>query len=405
MRVLWLDASAGMAGDMFLAAAVDAGIVSLAELQRIVSDWLPERVLLGSEVVDRGGMRAATFTVDVRAESHAHSHEHRDSGHRGLREVEALLARCPVPAGAVERARAMFAILARAEARVHGVPVETIHFHEVGATDSLVDFALAAHVLEKLGAPLVASPAAVGRGRIVMQHGTWPVPPPGTAEVLREGSVPVRGLPDDFPWRDAELLTPTGACILRMASRFGDLPGGIVEAVGVGAGTKVIPGWPNVVRLFVLETESAERARFDEDRVTVLETWIDDMPPNLLAEAMRDLEAAGAIDWTVSSVTMRKGRVGHRVEVLAPPAKARDVAAALLGRTTTIGLRTRETVRWKLWREEIQTSDGLAAKLVHDAGGSIARVAPETESLAERARAGGPAPMFGWRIEDRSGKG
>lgn len=418
MNVLWLDASAGMAGDMFVAAALDAGLVSLDELRGIVARWLPERVTLGSEVVDRSGMRARTFTVDAEEHSrpHAHRHEHpheHEHGHRGLAEVEELLARCPVPPGAVERAREMFRILARAEAKVHGVPLEAIRFHEVGATDSLVDFALAAYVLEKSGGLLVASPAAVGRGRIAMQHGVWPVPPPGTAEVLREGGVPVRELPGSFPWQDAELLTPTGACLLRLARSYGDVPSGAIRAVGVGAGTKVIPGWPNVARLLLVETaekgafESGEgdvARRFDSDEVAVLETWIDDMPGNLLAETCDELLRAGALDCAVSTLTLRKGRVGYRLEVLAPPPLASALGALILGRTTTIGLRVRTCARWKLYREEARTAEGLPAKRVHDAAGKIARVAPETDALVERSRSGGPAPMFGWKVEDESGR-
>jgi len=255
-----------------------------------------------------------------------------------------------------------------------------------------------------------ASPAVLGRGTVPMAHGEWPVPPPGTAEILRRGAIPVRALPDAFAWRNAELTTPTGACLLRLASRFGPLPAGIVRAVGSGAGARDIPGWPNVTRLFVLEEEDAASAaapptsRFDADAVASLETWIDDTPGNVLALAVEEMLAAGALDVAVSSATFKKGRVGYRVEALAPPERAEAVAAVILGRTTAIGLRVGTASRWKLFRREERTGEGLAGKLVHDATGAIARVTPETDAVAERSRAGGPAPLFGFRPEDRSSR-
>src|SRR5262249_41811292 len=152
---------------------------------------------------------------------HVHSHDH---GHRHLADVERLLDACPMPPAAIALAKTMFRELAAAEAVAHGIPEANVHFHEVGATDSLVDFALAAFVVERLGARVEASPAVLGRGRIPMAHGEWPVPPPGTAEILRRGGIPTRALPSSFPWENAELTTPTGACLLRLASRFGALP-------------------------------------------------------------------------------------------------------------------------------------------------------------------------------------
>ncbi|HEV8266895.1 MAG TPA: LarC family nickel insertion protein [Thermoanaerobaculia bacterium] len=412
MRVLYIDSIGGLAGDMFLAASLDAGFVTLEELQGLVSAWLPERVRLSSETVERNAMRARTFRVEVEHghthdhhhEHHDHSHGHSHQEHRNLADVEALLDRCPMPRGAVERARAMFRELARAEAHVHGQPIDTIHFHEVGATDSLVDFALSALVLDRLGARVEASPAVVGRGRVPMAHGYWPVPPPGTAEVLRAGNVPTRSLPSDFPWENAELTTPTGSCLLRNAERFGDLPAGAVLAVGMGAGTLDIPGYPNVTRLVLVEAGKESTGRFDADRIAVLETWIDDMPGNLLSIAVDELLAAGALDVGLSPVTMKKGRAGHRLEVLAPLDRKDVIAEMILGRTTAIGLRVSEVDRLKLYRSPGTTPDGIATKVVHDASGAIARSAPETEALQERAKKGGPAPMFGWRIEDGSEK-
>lgn len=456
-RILYIDSVGGLAGDMFLGAALDAGFVTLPELQSIVTRWLPEPVLLVSGEVMRNGMRARSLHVVVGAgtrreprhahepdeasdhqhdhdrehehdqdhdhdRSHLHEHHHaHDHGHhdhashghgdaprRNLADVERLLDLCPIPATAVERARAMFRALAEAESEAHGVPVADVHFHEVGATDSLVDFALGAYVIDRLGVAIEASPAIVGRGYIRMEHGLWPVPPPGTASILQTGGIPLRAVPSSMPWENVELTTPTGACLLRLARRFGEMPAGRVVATGTGAGTLDPPGYANVVRLFLVERDEAmdalvsadlESARFDTDEIAVLETWIDDLPGNLLSLAMDEVLAAGAVDVAVSSASFKKGRMGYRVEVLAPPHRAHDVAGVLLGRTTSIGLRVRTERRWKLFRRPVTTADGLAGKLVHDATGEISRVAPETDALARLATDGGPAPMLGWRVE------
>lgn len=398
MRVLYIDSVGGLAGDMFIAAALDADFVRLDELQQIVSTWLPERIALTASEVDRSGMRAQTFGMSVEPGPHRHRH---------LADVERLLESCPISSRAREIARTMFGKLAEAEAKVHGMPLEQVHFHEVGAVDSLVDFALSALILDRLDLSIVASPALVGRGRVKMDHGTWPVPPPGTAEILRMAGIPIRSLPADFPWENAELTTPTGACLLTWAQRFGDLPEGKIVAVGVGAGTLDIPGFPNVVRLLVLEQDAAAagETRFDHDRVALLESWIDDMPGNLLAAATEEILAAGAHDVAVSSATFKKGRVGYRLEVIAPTDKVEEIAAMILGRTTSIGLRVTESARWKLFRSATALEGGLSGKLVHDKENLISRTAPETEALRERSAKNGVAPMFGWRIEDRTRKG
>lgn len=398
MKTLYVDSVGGLAGDMFLGAAIDAGFVSLEELRALVAAWLPERLTLDSEVVQRNWMRARTFTARLDGPPGTHRH---------LPDVEALLDRCPIPPAATARAKGWFRVLAESEAKVHGISLDEIHFHEVGATDSLVDFACAAYAIEKLGARVEASPAIVGRGRSAMEHGNWPVPPPGTAEVLMRKGVPIRPVPERFPWENAELTTPTGACLLLAAERFGDLPAGRIAAVGVGAGRMDVPGFPNVTRLFLVETDGPADApaRFDADEVVALETWIDDLPGNVLAAATDELLAAGALDVAVSTATFKKGRVGYRVEVLGAPEKAEALAAILLGRTTAIGLRVSEVRRWKLWRRESRTAEGVAAKTVRDATGEIHRTAPETDALVERAKAGGPAPVFGWRVEPGDPKG
>jgi uncharacterized protein (TIGR00299 family) protein len=412
VKVLYVDSVGGLAGDMFLGAALDAGLASLEELEALVQAWLPERPRLVSETVTRNEMRARTFRVLVDERGHAdghhhehgtHSHGHAHAPHRHLADVERLLDACPMPAGAVALAKRMFQELAAAEGVAHGIAPEAVHFHEVGATDSLVDFALAAFVIDRLAARVEASPAVLGKGRVRMSHGDWPVPPPGTLEILRRGAIPSRALPAGFAWENAELTTPTGACLLRLASSFGPMPAGTVRATGVGAGSLDVPGWPNVTRLVVIETaEAPEAPRFDADTVACLETWIDDTPGNVLGLAVEEMLAAGALDVAVSSATFKKGRVGYRVEALAPPDRAEAVAAVILGRTTAIGLRIANVARWKLYRREETTADGLAAKLVHDATGAIARLTPETDALEERARKGGPAPLFGWKPEDRS---
>jgi uncharacterized protein (DUF111 family) len=243
-------------------------------------------------------------------------------------------------------------------------------------------------VLDKLPASRFAA-----RADGVRACGTALPVPAGTAEILREESAGGRRR---LPVENAELTTPTGACIARGPTLR---PPGARPRISLGAGFRDI-GYPNATRLVLVERpaqhthaapaappEAAQTAapvqdalsttRFDTDVVALLETFIDDLPGNLLAEACEAALEAGALEVATSSVTLRKGRVGYRVELIAPLEKAEAVAAVVLGRTTAIGLRIRETTRWKLWRTEAMTPDGLVAKLSRDSEGRIARLVPE----------------------------
>ncbi|HYO61113.1 MAG TPA: nickel pincer cofactor biosynthesis protein LarC, partial [Actinomycetota bacterium] len=274
MKTLYFDCFSGAAGDMILAALLDAG--ASEEAVRAALDALPlEGFSLEVRTVTRASLRATKADVVVTG-----GHEH-----RGPREIAALLRAAALPEGARDRALRTFDLLTAAEAKVHGIPAEDVHFHEVGAVDAIVDVVGCAAALESLAPDrVVASPIATGRGIVPSAHGPLPVPAPAVVELLRGVPVEERGTD--------ELVTPTGAAVLREAvDEFGPMPPMTVSAAGYGAGTRD-SALPNVVRALVGEGAS------ETPRTTLLqvEANVDDMSPELLPHALESLLAAGAVD-------------------------------------------------------------------------------------------------------------
>ena len=334
MRVLYFDCFAGASGDMMLGALVDAGL-PLETLKESLRALPLDGWELRAERVVRQGVSATSIVVA----DQPHPHEHH---HRGLAEIVGIVDRSTLPPGVKARSKGLFERLARAEAEVHGIPVDEVHFHEVGAVDSIVDIVGAVAGLEWFGADeVVSSPLNVGRGTVECAHGTLPVPAPATARL-------VQGAPVYSAGPDGELLTPTGALLVTgFAARFGPLPAMRVERIGYGAGTRTTPGWPNVLRLFVGETAEAR----PRDTIVVVECDIDDMSPQLFGPLMERLLASGAVDVYYTPVQMKKGRPGILVTALAPPDRRESVVAALFRETTTIGVRYHEAGRECLGRE------------------------------------------------------
>jgi len=277
-----------------------------------------------------------------------------------------------------QSSRKAFDILADAESKVHGIPKDKVHFHEVGAVDSIVDVVGAFIGLEKLEIEdVVSSPLALGTGSVECQHGTLPLPAPATMEIAR--GLPVRGrhLP-------GELTTPTGAAILKAAaSAFGSIPEMVVSGIGYGAGSRDLTEIPNVMRLIVGETDATGR-----DRVTLLETNIDDMNPEYFSHLYEDLFSAGALDVWVTPVLMKKGRPGFVLSVLADRPAVPALTRAVLSGTTTAGVRVTEVDRRKLDREiiEVDTRFGKVKVKVFTLG-STKRCAPEYEDCLRISRA------------------
>ena len=303
---------------------------------------------------------------------------------------------CPQPARA--RATAMFRRLAEAEAAIHGMPVEQIHLHEVGAIDSIIDIVGIVFGLEWFGIDdIVSSPLNVGGGTIEIAHGTFPVPAPATLRLLDR-------LPIYSGDIAAELVTPTGALVISTYARsFGPLPAMTVQAIGYGAGTRDFPKTPNVLRLVIgeridlphPETPEPQNLRTPEpqnlDRVLVIECEIDDMSPQLFGPVNAALLRAGAVDAFLTPIYMKKGRPGTLLTVLTPPSLRETVTALLFKETTTLGLRIESVERETLEREwtAVAVDGGRVRIKVARRRGEIVNAAPEFDDCVRVAEATG----------------
>ncbi|MFH5804101.1 nickel pincer cofactor biosynthesis protein LarC [Alienimonas sp. DA493] len=370
MKLAHLDLPTGIAGDMTLAALLDAGVDEAAVRAAIASLGL-EGVELHCEDVVKFGFRAKNVRV-------THPPQH---AHRGLREIAAILDRGDLTPTARDLADRLFHAIAVAEARVHGSTPEAIHFHEVGAVDSIVDVVGCAVGFDLLGADRVTcSPVPTGRGRVKIAHGVCPVPAPATAELLK-------GVPLDAVPVDAELTTPTGAAIVSvLADGFGDLPAMTVHEVGLGAGDLDLPDRANLLRLFVGTADDAPRG-FGADRVFLLETNLDDETPETIAHASSKLFEAGAVDVFALPATMKKGRSGVVLSVLCPPGKREACEGVLFAETATFGVRRRLLDRTTRPRREatVETAFGPVQGKVGPKPGGGELFSPEFDACAKIA--------------------
>ncbi|HEV2755201.1 MAG TPA: nickel pincer cofactor biosynthesis protein LarC [Actinomycetota bacterium] len=368
MRTLYVDCVSGAAGDMLLAALLDAGADGGAVRAALDSLGLPG---VGIEVRDvrRGSLRAAK--VDVIAPG--------GQERRGPREIEALLRSAPLDAGVRDLALATFDLLAKAEAVVHGIAPEEVHFHEVGAVDAIVDVVGCAAAVGSLAPDrVVVSPVPTGRGTAETEHGPIPVPAPAVLELLK--GVPVEGRGEH------ELVTPTGAALLRaLAGEFGPIPPMTVWATGYGAGTRDTEA-PNVLR--VLVGEAAERG---DERLVEIAANLDDMSPELLPHAVEALLAAGAVDAWITPVLMKKGRPGFALSALAEADDTERVVDVFLRETTTFGVRMHEVAREVLDRTWVEVDvEGHSMRVkVGRRGAAVVSAAPEYEDARRVARATG----------------
>lgn len=369
-RWAYIDAVGGVAGDMLLAALIDAG-ASPDDIRAGLRGLDIDGVQLVVERTERHSVAATRIRVITTAPRTA----------RDWAAVRDLLEHAGLPPRAHARASEAFRRLAHAEARVHRVPPEQVRFHEVGAVDALVDVCGVALALEALAVERVAcSELPVGRGLTSAIHGSLPLPAPATLELLR--GTPLHGVDDDV-----ELVTPTGAALVTAlaGNHFGPLPPLTLEAVGYGAGTRDLPTRPNVVRVLVGTAVAVEA---DGRRPAVLvECTLDDLPGELVADAAAACVAAGALDaWTIP-VQMKKGRPGVVLTAVARPEAEAAVAEAMLRHTTTLGVRTVPVSRWELdrdWRTVDIDGQPIAIKLGRLAG-EIVNVAPEHDDIARAA--------------------
>jgi pyridinium-3,5-bisthiocarboxylic acid mononucleotide nickel chelatase len=366
-RTAYLDCVGGLAGDMLVAALLDAG----GELEELLA--LPSRLGLGSvsvEVarVERQGVAALHVEFGVPE----------DAGHRDWQLIRELLAAADLTASVRDSSLAVFERLARAEARVHGIDPDDVHFHELGAADTLLDVCGAVALLEDLGVErVVCSPLPVARGIVAAEHGLLPLPAPATVALL-EGA-PLYGVEGDL-----ELVTPTGAALAAtLADRFAELPPLRLERAGYGAGTRDVPHRPNVVRVLIGEELAAPAPE-----VVLIETNLDDFSPELVPDAVERCFGAGALDVWTAPAHMKKGRPGFVFSALARPSSEQAVAHAMLEETSALGVRVTRLRRYELEREErsVELDGGTVRVKIGRLDGRIVNVAPEHDDCAELAR-------------------
>lgn len=330
----WIDARNGVAGDMLLGALVDAG-ASLAGIQEAVEAVMPATVALSSATVQRGGQRACKVDVSVLVD---------DLPHRDWTTIRSMLQAASLKPAVKERAVAVFEALARAEASAHGIDVERVHFHEVGAWDSIADVVGVCAGLDELGASqILASPVGVGSGSIRTAHGEIPIPVPAVLELAKGWSVLAGG--------KGELATPTGmALVTTLADAAPTLPECRVLGVGIGAGSRDDAGRPNVVRLVLGEVVATDSPSTD---AWVLEANVDDLDPRVWPSVLESLLYAGADDAWLSPILMKKGRPAHTLHVLASPSQRPALRDLVFQLVPTLGLREYAVIKRALprvWR-------------------------------------------------------
>jgi uncharacterized protein (TIGR00299 family) protein len=432
MKIGYLECFSGISGDMMLGALVDAGVPF--DLLAETTAALNVGARLKMRKVGRGGLAAVKVDVVTKEQGpshpgrdlgtkgpehqhdHGHSHEphehdhhdpedaHRDRGythdahedhsheshehhshentaHRSLETILRIIDAAPLKDKVKRRASHAFQLLGEAEAAIHSIPIENVHFHEVGAVDTIVDIVCAAAGCDALGVDRwMASPLNVGSGTVKCAHGTLPVPAPATLALLGDAPVYAAGAP-------MERVTPTGAALLRMLDvTYGTLPAMSVKAWGYGAGGRDTPGEPNLLRILVGEAQGSAEGNA---AIAVIETVIDDSTPQLLAYVSELLLEAGAWDVYRTPVQMKKGRAGVQMTVLSSPELMPALRDLLLRETTTIGLRWRMENKLALAREfvEADTEWGkIRIKVARWPTGDVANASPEYEMCRNIAR-------------------
>jgi uncharacterized protein (TIGR00299 family) protein len=371
----WLDLSAGVAGDMLLGALLDAG-ASLDAVRAAVRAVAPDAVRLDVGPTTRAGLRANRLTVTSLVA---------DPPVRRRRDVLGALDAAALAPAVRDAARAVFETLADAEARVHGISADDVHFHEVGAWDAIADVVGTCAALTDLGVTaVVASELALGSGTVRTAHGELPVPVPAVLDLTTGLPVVAGGV--------GELTTPTGAALVRtLATDLGPLPRLTIEAVGIGAGSRDRPDRANVVRVVL---GRPTRTGPPDDRLeptVVVETTVDDLDPRVWPAVLDDLLAAGAADAWLTPVLMKKGRPGHVLTVLAPVERAPALRRLVLERTSTLGVRQhlvhRETLD-RSWVEVTLPQGAVRVKLASRAG-RLLHATPEYEDVARLAATSG----------------
>ncbi len=396
IKLAYLQCPTGIAGDMFLGALVDVGVPLEYLIEKLKFLGIESEYELRAEKVHRNHQVATKVYVDL-LRQHSHEHHHHSHGHRHLPEIEQLINEANLPSRAAEWSLAIFRRLAVAEGAVHGVAPEEVHFHEVGATDAIVDIVGTCLGLDWLGIEqLYCSALPTGGGTVKAAHGVLPVPVPAVLKLYESRQVPVysNGI-------DQELVTPTGGAIaVTLATKFGSPPAMTIQGIGNGAGSRDLP-IPNILQLWIGETVSnlERETGFESDRqsphletISVLETQIDDLSPQAIGYVFEALFAVGAVDVFTQPIGMKKSRPGVLLTVICHPEKLSACETVIFQETTTLGIRRFTQQRAILEREiqQVQTEYGLVRVKVawseHLGKKTIQNVQPEYEDCAELAR-------------------
>lgn len=353
---------------MILGALLGLGL-DRGELERRLAGLRIESFKLKAETVDRSGISSCHVDVIVpEIDTHRHLHH-----------IEKIINEAELSDSVKARSINIFTLLAEAEARVHGIEVKKVHFHEVGALDAIIDIVGACIGFEMLGIEqFAASKLHVGSGFVTMAHGKFPVPPPAVAELLK-------GKPIYSTEIEGELITPTGAAIIAaVCESFGTIPETSVEATGYGAGTREYKDFPNVLRIMVGEAaEFGKRPAKDHDDLVLMETNIDDSTPQAIGFVMERAFVLGALDCWFTPVQMKKNRPGVVISVLASPEKKDELVEMLFAETTTIGVRTSQVARISLDRrfETVNTQFGECRVKIAMRDGCVMNAMPEYEDV------------------------
>ncbi|QDT09805.1 nickel pincer cofactor biosynthesis protein LarC [Planctomycetes bacterium K23_9] len=392
-RIAYFDCLSGISGDMTLGALIDLGVEASAIQAAVRSMGLAELSITSTEV-KKAGFRAVYVNID-------HPPEH---AHRHLHHITEMIDRADqIDSSAKALAKRIFHQVAIAEAKVHGSTIEKVHFHEVGAIDSIADIVGTAVAMTQLGIEsTISSPIPTGTGTVTIAHGKVSIPAPATAEILR--GVPIA--PCDIA---AELTTPTGAAIIKAtATGFGSLPAMTIDAVGYGAGTMDLDGQANVLRVLlgeIADDQITAATKVESDRVVVLETNLDDSTPEQLADCAQRLIDAGALDVFQTAATMKKGRSGVVLSVIASADRVGLMEQLIFQHSTSIGIRRQTMDRHKLSRRsetlatefgDVKTKvvtlpDGQERMSVED--DDARRLATESSTTADAVR---KAAMLAW---------
>jgi uncharacterized protein (TIGR00299 family) protein len=388
VKILYFDCFAGAAGDMILGALLDAGL-PFDELKVALGSLAVEGWDVSVDRVVKTGVTATKFRVHEHVKPGAGSrepgaggHHHHHHHHHSLEQIYSAIGRSALSETGKSRAIGMFRRMGEAESAIHGVPIDQIHLHEVGALDSIIDIVGAVFALEWFNPDrIVVSPMNVGGGMVTSAHGVFPVPAPATLALLKNAPVYSSGI-------QAELLTPTGALILtEYASEFGPVPAMTIDRVGYGAGDRELKETPNVLRVVVGEAEGPrpQAPSPKSHTAVVLECEIDDMNPQIFGALMDQLYAAGALEVFYSAVQMKKNRPGTLMTIVARPEQRDTMTEIVFRESTTIGVRYQELVRECLDREmvTVTTPIGPVRFKVARRDGRVRNAQPEFDDLAK----------------------